>query len=130
FGRSASILGGVGQLFAQRGPHRRQGVRELPIATLPLLRAPVIGTLVLGVWDGLASALARAGAAGGHFNLELHGIDALDTSDVPAEIAAVQPGLRVPAAEKLRRLRSLVGALRGRGEPCTLEQAALRLLPD
>jgi hypothetical protein len=46
------------------------------------------------------------------------------------EIAAVQPGLRVPAAEKLRRLRALLRALRERGEPCTLEQAASRLLPS
>ena len=130
FGRSASILGGVGQLFARRGPHRLLGVREMPIATLPLLRAPLIGTVVLAAGDGIASWLAQAGAAGGHFNLELHGIDALDRSDVPPQIATVQPGLRTPAAEKLRRLRALIGSLRSRGEACTLQEAALRLLPD
>jgi hypothetical protein len=59
----------------------------------------------------------------------LHGIDALDASDVPAGIAAVQRGLRVPASEKLRRLRSLLRSLHERAECCTLEQAALRLLP-
>jgi hypothetical protein len=94
------------------------------VATLPVLRAPVIGTVVLA--RGLAG-LSRWAAAGGHFNLELHGIDALDHSDVPGEIAAVQPGLRTGAGEKLRRLRGLLRSLRG--EPCTLEQAALRLLP-
>src|SRR5207302_1807274 len=47
--RSESILGGFRQLFAPRKPHRRRGLRELPIATLPLLRAPVIGTTVLPV---------------------------------------------------------------------------------
>jgi len=128
-GRSASILGGVGQLFARRGPHLRRGVRELPIATLPVLRAPVIGTVVLGAGDALAARLAGWSFAGGHFNLELHGTDALDASDVPAGIAAVQPGLRVPASEKLRRLRSLLRSLHERAECCTLEQAALRLLP-
>ena len=120
--RSASILGGVGQLFARRAAHRRRGVRELPVATLPCLRAPVIGTTVLPL-----PLLARAAFAGGHFNLELHGIDALDRSDVPGEIGRSQPGLRLPAADKLRRLRRLLKSLPGR--PCTLQDAALRLLP-
>jgi hypothetical protein len=120
--RSESILGGFRQLFAPRKPHRRRGLRELPIATLPLLRAPIIGTTVLPVpW------LAFAGFAGGHLNLELHGIDALDASDVPEAIAAAQPGVRTPAAEKLRRLRFVLERLPG--EACTLEQAATRLLP-
>lgn len=120
--RSLSILGGVGQLFARRRAHRRRGVRELPIATLPGLRAPVIGTTVLPL-----PALARAAFAGGHFNLELHGIDALDQSDVPREIARAQPGMRTPAAQKLRRLRGLLERLPG--NHCTLQDAALSLLP-
>ena len=120
--KSESILGGVGQLFARRSPHRRAGVRELPVATLPLLRAPVIGTSVL-LWPWLA----RGGFAGGHLNLELHGIDALDSSDVPEAIARAQPGMRTKAAEKLRRLRAVLESLPF--EACTLEQAALRLLP-
>src|SRR5438105_3716188 len=127
--RSRSILGGVGQLFAPRRPHWRGGVRELPIATLPGVRAPLIGTVVLAVRAGLAGALARAAAQGAHFNLELHGIDALDASDATPELAALQPGLRLAASEKLRRLRSLLQALGARGESATLEEAAQRLLP-
>jgi peptidoglycan/xylan/chitin deacetylase (PgdA/CDA1 family) len=120
--RSESILGGLRQLFAPRGPHRRRGVRELPVATLPGLRAPVIGTTVLPFpW------LARRAFAGGHLNLELHGIDALDATDVPREIAAAQPGLRMRAAEKLRRLRELLKTLPG--DHRTLEAAAIQLLP-
>lgn len=120
--KSHSILGAPGQLFARRGPHLRRGVRELPVATTPVLRAPVIGTLVLAApWT------ARWGAAGGHFNLELHGIDLLDATDVPPGIAAAQPGLRMPAVEKARRLRELLRALPG--EARTLEQAARALLP-
>ncbi|HEY4884742.1 MAG TPA: polysaccharide deacetylase family protein [Myxococcales bacterium] len=120
--RSESILGGLRQLFAPRGPHRRRGVRELPVATLPGLRAPVIGTTVLPFpW------LARRAFAGGHLNLELHGIDALDATDVPGEIATAQPGLRMRAAEKLRRLRELLKTLPG--DHCTLEAAAIQLLP-
>ena len=120
--KSRSILGAPGQLFAPRGPHRRRGLRELPVATTPLLRAPVIGTVVLALPQ-----MARWGAAGGHFNLELHGIDLLDASDVPDALAAAQPGLRMPVSEKLRRLRQVLGALPG--ECCTLEEAARRLLP-
>jgi len=120
--RSESILGGLRQLFAPRGPHRRRGVRELPVATLPGLRAPVIGTTVLPFpW------LARRAFAGGHLNLELHGIDALDATDVPREIAAAQPGLRLRATEKLRRLRELLKTLPG--DHRTLEAAAIQLLP-
>jgi peptidoglycan/xylan/chitin deacetylase (PgdA/CDA1 family) len=120
--RSESILGGLRQLFAPRGPHRRRGVRELPVATLPGLRAPVIGTTVLPFpW------LARRAFAGGHLNLELHGIDALDATDVPREIAGAQPGLRLRAAEKLRRLRELLKTLPG--DHRTLEAAAIQLLP-
>jgi len=120
--RSQSILGSVGQLFAPRAPHRRRGVRELPVATLPGLRAPVFGTTVLPFpW------LARGASAGGHFNLELHGIDALDRTDVPPQIAAAQPGLRMPASARLRRLRGLLAALPG--GHATLHDAAIRLLP-
>ena len=120
--RSHSILGAPGQLFARRGPHLRRGLRELPVATTPFLRAPAIGTVVLA-WPRMA----RRGAAGGHFNLELHGIDLLDASDVPPAIAAAQPGLKTPASEKMRRLRELLGSLPGEG--CSLEDAARRLLP-
>ena len=119
---SQSILGGIGQLFGPRQAHRRRGVREVPVATLPLLRAPVIGTTILAFpW------LAQRAFAGGHLNLELHGIDALDASDVPSEIAEAQPGLRMPAAHKLRRLRGVLEALPG--GHCTLYEAAIRLLP-
>ncbi|HEX4381783.1 MAG TPA: polysaccharide deacetylase family protein [Myxococcales bacterium] len=120
--KSHSILGGPLQLFARRRAHFRLGVRELPISTTPVLRAPVIGTSVLALpW------LARAGAAGGHFNLELHGIDALDATDVPADVAARQPGIALPAKEKLHRLRALLKSLPGEG--VTLSAAAQRLLP-
>ena len=93
--------------FCAAGRAWAPGRPRAPIATLPGLRAPVIGTTVLPF-----PALARAAFAGGHFNLELHGIDALDQSDVPREIARAQPGMRTPAAQKLRRLRGLLNGSR------------------
>jgi hypothetical protein len=118
--RSHSILGPLPQLFARRGPHLREGVRELPISTTPVLRAPVIGTSVLAL-----PRLARLGGAGGHFNLELHGIDALDKTDVPLDIGRKQPGIALPAKEKLRRLRAVLSG--AAGEAVTLAEAARRL---
>ena len=118
--QSASILASAG--LSRRGAHRRGGLRELPVATTPLVRLPVIGTTVQA-----APWLARLGFARGHLNLELHGIDLLDDGEVPPAIAAAQPGVRVKAKEKMQRLRGLLLSLPG--EDCTLEQAALRLLP-
>jgi peptidoglycan-N-acetylglucosamine deacetylase len=78
----------------------------------------------------MGALLARAAVASGHLNLELHGIDALDGSDgVPAALVAVQPGLRTPASEKLRRLREVLAALRQRAAIATLESCAERFLP-
>jgi peptidoglycan-N-acetylglucosamine deacetylase len=120
--RSHSILGAPGQLFSRRGPHLRRGLRELPVATAPGLRIPVIGTVVLAApWT------ARLGWAGRHLNLELHGIDLLDASDVPPAIAAAQPGLRTSAARKAQALRQILRALPG--EARTLEDAARLLVP-
>ena len=127
--KSHSILGAPGQLFGARRAHLRGGVCELPVATLPLLRAPVIGTVAVGVPERFAAALARRAFAGGHFNLELHGIDVLDATDAPPSLAGVQPGLRTPAALKLKRLRALLVALRERAALVTLEEAARRIWP-
>jgi hypothetical protein len=127
---SRSILGAPAQVFAPRAPHWRSGLREMPIATLPFLRAPVIGTVIAAAPPRVGLALARAAGASGHLNLELHGIDALDASDgAPAALVAAQPGLRTPASLKLRRLREVLAGLRGRTEIATLENCAPRLLP-
>jgi hypothetical protein len=118
--RSSSILGSAAQLFAARGPHLRRRVRELPIATTPLSRVPIIGTTVLAF-----PRLARF--ASDFMNLELHAIDLLDSTDVPPSLSAVQPGLRMPVAEKVRRLKAILSSLPG--EPRTLEAAAREVLP-
>jgi hypothetical protein len=129
--RSRSILGAPAQVFGSRSPHWRSGLRELPIATLPVLRAPVIGTVIAAAPPRIGAMLARAASASGHLNLELHGIDALDGSDgVPAALVAAQPGLRTAASLKLRRLREVLATIRDEAEFATLEKSAVRLLPE
>jgi hypothetical protein len=128
--RSHSILGAPGQLLGRRGPHWIGAVRELPIATVPVARVPVIGTLVVAAPEKLAAALLWSARAGSHLNLELHGIDVLDASDgAPAALAGVQPGLTLPASRKLQRLRALLADMKSRAQVATLESAAAALLP-
>jgi hypothetical protein len=61
-------------------------------------------------------------------NFELHAIDVLDLSDgIPEALARQQRDVRVPAAEKLRRLRTLFTWLGDDRERVTLATAASRL---
>jgi len=137
--KSHSILGGPRQLFYGRAPRWlpvatpsvQTRLRELPVATLPVLRVPIIGTIVVATPEKLAAKLLWAARAGGHVNLELHGVDVLDSTDgVPRALSAVQPGLRLSAGVKLRRLKAVIESVLERAEAVTLEAAAQRLLPD
>jgi hypothetical protein len=48
-------------------------------------------------------------------NLELHGIDALDTEDGLADLSKHQPDLKIPRARKLDALKAALETLRGAG---------------
>jgi len=62
-----------------------------------------------------------------HVNFELHALDVLDRTDgLPPQLAQAQRDLQVPAAEKLRRLREVVGWLRAGRELLTVAEAAQR----
>jgi hypothetical protein len=98
---------------------------ELPVAT-GLLGFPLTGTFVatLPPW---AVRLLRAGAARRPLlAIELHGVDLLDASDASPELAARQRDLRVPAAEKVRRIERFVRSF-GDREWLTLAEGAARL---
>jgi len=132
--RTEAILDRVRSLLAPRVPYHPSErepyargdleILELPVAT-GLLGFPLVGTF-LGT---LPAAVARALCAGTRslplLNVELHGIDFLDASDVSPELSRRQLDLRVPAATKIARIEGLARWLGG--EWVRLDEAASRL---
>ena len=103
---------------------------ELPVAVIPYLRLPAIGTLI-AVSPGWMRKLLLAGMS--HrpfFNLELHGIDLADamTDRIPTELAGRQPDLRVPFADKRSIFLQTITKLKERYRFVTLREAASTLL--
>jgi peptidoglycan-N-acetylglucosamine deacetylase len=134
---SGAVLDRPRALFAPRTPYRPHrdepyGRGDLPLVELPvttgLLGFPLIGTFVGALPPWLLRVLAVGTGRLPLFNLELHGIDLLDASEVPPVLASRQRELRVPAAERVRRIESL--ARRLDREWITLAGAAERLRPD
>ena len=101
---------------------------ELPITVHPLTRLPIIGTTITALPPRALGALWHSVARLPFINLELHGIDLLDASDVGSpELAAVQPDLRIPRSTKRARLREVLRRLTGGCEVVTLASAAERV---
>ena len=127
---SRSILGDVTQLARPRTPHRHKGLLELPIATLPTVRVPFIGTLLTQTPPELSLKLAQGLADDELVVIELHGIDLCDASDgVPAALADHQRDLATPASVKTARLEAVLRALLTGREGVTLAEAARLLDP-
>jgi peptidoglycan-N-acetylglucosamine deacetylase len=106
----------LGQPYWERGPHRGKGqVVELPVQVTPWLRLPVFGTSLVLWGDKGARRLARACVGEPLVNLELHGIDVLDSSDGLFSLTGHQPDVRIAAAQKLESLRTAVVELRDAG---------------
>lgn len=91
------------------------GLLELPIQVAGPLRFPFIGTALTLLGASAARLLTRSLLGVPLVNLELHGLDFLDRRDVPAELHAVQPDLRVPLAKKLEALGAVLELLRAQG---------------
>ncbi len=100
---------------------------ELPIAVTPYSRIPVIGTSLLLAPPTVRQWLMAAMTRRKHFNFELHAIDLADAQmdDLPAELVARQPDLRVPLASKRRALLEILSYAQDHFEVRTLEQTAL-----
>jgi peptidoglycan-N-acetylglucosamine deacetylase len=103
-------------------------VIELPVSVTPRARVPVIGTLVTTAPWPLAQRAVQALADEPFVNFELHAIDFLDQADgIPPQLAAQQRDVRVPWAEKCRRLSWTFEELKRGREVLTLAQAASKV---
>jgi hypothetical protein len=107
----------VGRPYWTRGT----GLLELPIQVAGPLRVPFIGTTIAMLGPSAARLLTRSLVGTPFVNVELHGIDFLEASDVPKALLAAQPDLRVPVTRKLESIAAVFELLRKQG------YAALRL---
>jgi len=132
---SASALDSPGVLFAPRLPYRPDSKRpyargasallELPMTVTPVLRVPFFGTLLTLAPFWLVQRCYEAVRGSSFLSLELHAVDVLDAEDgMPEALVAAQRDLRVPRAEKLRRLALVLGWLKRDFQLVTLEEAA------
>ncbi|MGF1509134.1 MAG: polysaccharide deacetylase family protein [Myxococcota bacterium] len=93
--------------------HPTGSLWEFPMSVEPRTRWPLIGTTWIAMPEGLRHRALRGLAKRKlPFVFEMHAIDLLDAAEVPAELAARQADLKIPVADKLRRLRDLVRWLR------------------
>ena len=101
---------------------------ELPLSVGPVTRIPFIGTSALLFPERAVRAFCRRMVRLPWVNLELHGIDLLDSEDLGLpQLSAVQRELGIPLKDKLRRLRELFAAIREASEVVTLEEVAGRI---
>lgn len=141
--QSASIIGGPSVLLAPNTPYRLgnryycggRGLREIPITLTRRLRVPFFGSSIALLAGGPAPTWSverfiRGVEDAETVNLELHGIDFLDSRDGLARLRGLQPGLEVPWQAKSEAFSQVVRSLRKRGyEWLTTRDLALRALP-
>jgi len=112
--RAPTVPYRVGRPYWFRGT----GIWEIPIQVTRNLRLPFIGT-ALSMAGTFGARILANGVVGEPFvNLELHGLDALDTHDGLEELAKRQRDLRIPWSKKLDAIDAAVGLLRSKGYGC------------
>jgi peptidoglycan/xylan/chitin deacetylase (PgdA/CDA1 family) len=121
--RSESIVTDPRALLAPLGPYMPNldspwcrgsaTVVQLPISVTPWARIPVFGTSLLTAPRWLRSYWLRVMRGRPYFNLTFHGIDLVDTEQdcIPTDLAARQPGLRTPFAQRHRNLEAVLDGL-------------------
>ena len=138
---SRAVLDSPKVLLAPRVPYRPSSSNpyargsaplvELPMSVSPWARVPFIGTFATSMPWPVVEATFRRLRHDQLFNFELHAVDVLDVSDgIAPQLASQQRDLRVPVAQKLKRLSTLFSWLAEDREAVTLEQAARRLSPS
>ena len=122
---SRSLIGSFKAFAGSLAPHKIGGMLELPMACEPLTRVPFFGTSVTALPPRLRTRLiARSVRTLPYVNFEMHGIDLLDASETPPDLARAQKDLRVPVKEKMSAFRELFRVLRGECELSTLRDIA------
>lgn len=130
---SNSILDTPAVLRAPTGPYRAgapywtrgTGLLELPIQVVGPLRLPFIGTSLTLLGPKGARLLSRSLCGAPLINLELHGIDFLEASELPKALSRVQPDLHVPLSRKLQVFETVLNTLRSQGySTVRLDEAA------
>lgn len=124
------VLGAPRRPYRVGAPYWRRGggMLELPIQVTPGLRLPFIGTSLSLAGPRFSRVLARSLVGEPLVNLELHGVDLLDSGDGLEPLAKLQVDLRVPLQRKRRALEGVIETLRAAGyELVTLAEAAERL---
>jgi len=91
------------------------GMMELPVQVTRGPRLPFIGTTLTVAGPSVARRLSRWVVGMPLVNLELHGIDVLDTEDGFAELRDHQPDARIPHGRKLEALNAAVEELERAG---------------
>ncbi|MBA2663418.1 MAG: polysaccharide deacetylase family protein [Bradymonadaceae bacterium] len=110
-----------------RDSQRGYGLLEMPMAVVPGVRFPIIGTSLhllkeLG-FDAVYPLIRRAQPR--HFNLEFHAIDFMDSNDEGvADLVGIQPDLAVPWTTKRARYAHVFARLREHYRFATLEDTA------
>jgi peptidoglycan/xylan/chitin deacetylase (PgdA/CDA1 family) len=114
----------TGRPYWRRGP----GVLEIPVQVTRGLRLPFIGTSVTLAGPSRARWLARMCVGEPLVNLELHGIDVLDTGDGLEPLERHQPDVRVPHARKSEAIAAAIEELAKAGYTfVTMREAAAAL---
>lgn len=140
--RSGAVVSDPRGLTAPPDPYRPDSERpwhhgsatlvELPVAVMPGLRLPAIGTMLAAGPSWARTLVLRSMARRGFFNLELHGIDLSDAvaDRIPTELAGRQPDLRVPVSNKREIFLRTIERLREDYEIVPLRDVAARLAPE
>ncbi len=122
----------MGRAFWRRGRGRAGEIDllELPVAVIPGLRVPFIGTTLTLAGPTAAGLMARAMARRRFVGLELHGIDLLDERDPGlADLVGHQPDVTIPLGRKTAAIRAAIRTLLDAGaQPVTSLEAADRLV--
>lgn len=116
------------RLLWPRSP-RPKGLIELPIAVMPGVRTPFIGTTLSLAGPRAASFMARTMMGRRFIGLELHGVDLLDLDDEGlGDLEQHQPDIKIPLDRKLETLEAVITTLTNKGaQPMTCLEAAKAL---